>query len=561
MGGVKQPRKLSLLLKFGLAFGIIIFASLVFGGFLTYKHTKDLSRENTRKELMEWARAAANLIDAEEHEKILNLEDENSVAYQRIREPLLKFYGGLDEIGSFYTLRKTSNYGLAEFVIDTSDPSDQDGDGRISPEEDRAHVGEEYNMLEYPAMEEAFSGVPSADKEIVCDKWGCWLSGYAPLRNQNGKVVAIVGVDMDVDGVLAEERKSVSLLWMMVLLIVGFSSVIFALVFRFFSKPLSILGQGIEKFSKNLDYRIDNLETGDEFETIANKFNEMAGEVAAAHRGLEKKVAERTKELASANKDLEGKNKKLEEMDQMRKNFVSYTAHELKNPLNVFRWSLEMLRNEDLGKINVEQREVVDQIYVSNERLMNLVGDLLDVSRLDEARLKVQPAPCQIEDIIDEAAGNLAVKIKNQNLKFLWARPAAPAPKVFADKDRILQVLLNLLSNAIKFTPAGKKVEIGISETGKIAPSDISARYGLEGKNKKYILVTVADEGLGIPKDEQEKMFTRFFRGSNVKRANIEGTGLGMFITFEIIKLHGGALWFESEENKGTKFYFTLPIA
>lgn len=561
MAGGKTTLKLNLLRKFGIAFVIIISASLIFGGFLTYKHAKNLSRENTRKELVEWAVAAANLVDVEVHEKIINPEDENSAVYERAREPLLKFFRDIDEIGSAYTMRKSGEAGVAKFVLDTADPADSDGNGVIDPDEERAHVGEEYNMFEYPAMDEAFAGTPSADKEIACDKWGCWLSGYAPLRNANGQVVAIVGIDMDVDGVLAEERKSASLLLMVLFLTMGFSLVVFCLVFRFFSRPLSILEQGIEKFSKDLNYRIENLETGDEFETIANKFNEMAGEVAAAHRGLEKKVAERTKELATANKDLEKKNAKLKEMDQMRKNFVSYTAHELKNPLNVFRWSLEMLRNEDLGKINLEQREILDQTYVSNERLMNLVGDLLDVSKLDEARLKVQSAPCQAEDIIDEAAGNLAVKIKNQNLKFLWQKPAVPLPKVLADKDRILQVLLNLLSNAIKFTPSGKKIEIKVSTTDKIAPGDISTRYGFSGKEKKYILVTVADEGLGIPKAEQEKMFTRFFRGSNVKKAHIEGTGLGMFIVFEIIKLHGGALWFESEENKGTKFYFTLPAA
>jgi signal transduction histidine kinase len=555
----KNSIKISLLRKFSIAYIIIIITSLFFGGFILYRQIKIKTTEVMRKGLTEWAVAASNFIDVEEHEKLINPADENSAQYEKVRKPLSLLIRNNERLQSIYTLRKTGESGIGKFVIDTTDPDDSNGNGILEVEEDRAHLGEEYNTFEYPAMEESFSGKPAADQDVACDKWGCWLSGYAPLRNEAGKVVAIVGVDLDADDLVAQIRGCTSLLFMILLLTMVISFIVFLLVFRFFSRPLMVLEQGIEKFSENLDYRIDNPETGDEFESITKKFNEMAEEVAASHRDLEKRVARRTKELSEANKDLSEKNSKLKEMDEMRKNFVSYTAHELKNPLNVFRWSLEMLRNEDLGKINLDQREIIDQVYTSNERLMNLVKELLDVSRLDEVRLKVQPAPCRIEDIIDEAAGNLAVKIKNQDLKFVWNKPATEIQRALADKDRILQVLLNLLSNAVKFTPSGKKIEVKVSITDKIAPPDISARYGFVGKDKKYILVSVADEGLGIPKAEQEKMFTRFFRGSNVKKANIEGTGLGMFITFEIVKLHNGALWFESEENKGTKFYFTLP--
>jgi len=548
--------------KFVLAFCVVMVASLFFGGLLSYKETHRISQEGNRKEVSEWAQAAANLIDLTEHEKIINPEDEGSIAYQKAREPLKKLMKNLDEIGSIYTLRKTGEKNIAQFVVDTADPVDENGNGIIDPVEDRAHVGEEYDFSEYPGMEEAFSGKASADQDISCDKWGCWLSGYAPLKDQGGNTVGIIGVDMDANSVMAEEGRATGLLLMILLLALGFSSIVLALVLRFFSQPLSVLKEDIGKFSAdNLDYRIDNLETGDEFEMVAEKFNAMAGEIAASHRSLEKKVAERTIELSEANKELGRNNIKLKEMDEMRKNFVSYTAHELKNPLNVFRWSVEMLKNEDIGKINLEQREILEQVYTSNERLINLVNDLLDVSRLDEARLKVVSAPRQVEEIIDEAAGNLAVQVKNKNLNLVWEKPETVTPKVLADKDRILQVILNLLSNAIKFTVSGKKIEIKVSEKGEIAPRDISVRYGFGEKRGKYVQVAVADEGLGIPEEEQKKMFTRFFRGSNVKKANIEGTGLGMFIVFEIIKLHGGAIWFESEEGEGTKFYFTLPVA
>jgi len=548
--------------KFLLAFGIIMATALFFGGLLTYKEIKNLTRENSRREITGWAIAAANLVDTGEHEKIFSPADENSILYQRVREPLRKIIKDIDGLGSVYTLRKTGEKNIAKFVVDTVDSVDENGNGIIDPAEDRAHVGEEYDFSEYPGIEEAFSGKASSDQDISCDKWGCWLSGYAPLKDQGGNLVGIVGVDMDAGGVVTRENRAVGLLFIILLLMLGFSLIILALVLKFFSQPLSILKEDIGKFSAdNLDYRINNLETGDEFEMVAGKFNAMAGEIAKSHRNLEKKVAERTHDLSEANKELGKNNIKLKEMDEIRKNFVSYTAHELKNPLNVFRWSLEMLRSEDLGKINLKQREIVEQLYTSNDRLLSLVNDLLDVSRLDEARLKVQPASCQIEEIIDEAAGNLAVRIKSRDINFVWNKPSPAMPKVLADKDRVLQVILNLLSNAVKFTPSGKKIEITVSAANRVAPEEVIPRYGFIGRGGKYIQVRVADEGLGIPKDEQGKIFSRFFRGSNVKRANIEGTGLGMFITFEIIKIHGGAIWFESEENKGTAFYFTLPVA
>lgn len=294
---------------------------------------------------------------------------------------------------------------------------------------------------------------------------------------------------------------------------------------------------------------------------FVEEINEYARALGEEKAKLEIKVGERNRDLLKREEALRETNRKLKEADEMRKNFISHTAHEIRTPLNVFRWSVEMLRNEDLGQINLQQRELLDQVYQSNNRLLELVDNLLDVSRIDEARLEIKRASCQIEEIIDEAAGNLAIKIREKKFDFVWKRPADPMPKIRADKQKILQVFLNLLGNAVKFTPAGGKIEVRVTVVDEAAPKEILKRYGFVQKDKKYILTTVADTGMGIPKAEQEKMFTRFFRGSNVKRDQIEGTGLGMFIVLEIIKLHQGAIWFESDEGKGTTFYFTLPFA
>ncbi len=560
MGEKKFLKKINLSFKFGLSLGIIALTVFIFGGYFIYREIMKDVRGSLKRELITLAQVSSASIDVASHETIVSPADESSAIYERLVAPLHKIQAATLLVNSIYTLRLSGQGGVGIFVLDSTIPEDSNRNGVIDPEEDRAHVGEEYILSEYPAMLAAFSGTVGADEDIACDKWGCFLSAYAPLKNIQGQIVGIVGVDMSAESVTDVERELKDLMPVILLFFVLLIVFIFMLVKIFFIEPLLVLEKGIENFSKDLDSRVE-LETGDEFEKIANQFNEMAGEVAASHRGLEIQIAKRTKDLNTANKELSKNNLKLQELNQMRKNFVSYTAHELKNPLNVFRWSLEMLRNEDLGKINLKQREIVEQLYTSNDRLLSLVNDLLDVSRLDEARLKVQPAPCQIEDIVDEAAGNSAVSIKSQDIDFVWNKPSPAMPKVLADKDRILQVVLNLLSNAVKFTPSGKKIEITVSAANRVAPEEIIPRYGFTGKGGKYIQVKIADEGLGIPEGEQEKIFSRFFRGSNVKRANIEGTGLGMFITFEIIKIHGGAIWFESEENKGTAFYFTLPVA
>lgn len=576
----EKPKIRRFSLSFKLSIVFIVFFIFVVAPFIfwLYLEIRLVVRESLRKELMGIASLASAVVDAEKHEQITRPDQEGSSLYEEVRRPLKLITEANPDIDSIYTWRPTKKEDVFLFVVDSEETKDRNGNGMIEPEEERAHIGEEYDISIIPEVRKAFVG-PSADREINCDKWGCWLSGYAPIKDKVGETVAIVGVDMDVENVVILEKD-----WQRILLVFLFFVLVFSLIFisiiRLFTRSIKKITKGIEEFSKNLNYRFQ-IKTGDEFELIANEFNIMAEQISQSHRELEKRVQEKTARLQKANKDLkktygallnisedlkeankklEETNKKLREADEMRKNFVSHTTHELRTPLNVFRWSIEMLRNEDLGKINLKQREVLDQVYQSNERLLTLVNDLLEVSRIDEVRLKVKIAPCQIEKIIDEAVGNLAVKIREKRFDFVWKKPALPLPKVLADKDRILQVLLNILGNAVKFTPASGKIEVSVLPTNKIAPPAVLKKYGFVQKDKKYVLVSVSDTGLGIPKVEQKKMFTRFFRGSNVQKVQIEGTGLGMVIVFEIIKLHNGAIWFESEEGIGTTFYFTLPV-
>ncbi len=241
----------------------------------------------------------------------------------------------------------------------------------------------------------------------------------------------------------------------------------------------------------------------------------------------------------------------LREALETQKDFLAHTAHEMRTPLNIFRWTLELLRFGDVGRLNKEQMELLEQLHQTNERLVTMIDNLRIASRLEQSGMILKRSFFSIEDLIDEAAGALAVKMREKNIALHWRHPDESLPKPFADRDRVMQILLNLFSNAAKYTQRSGHVEVFVKQAGESAPGS-----GIAGK---FVQVTVEDSGMGIPKDEQARIFTRFFRSSSVQKTEIEGTGLGLFIAKQLVELHGGRIWFQSEEGTGSIFHFTLP--
>jgi len=229
-------------------------------------------------------------------------------------------------------------------------------------------------------------------------------------------------------------------------------------------------------------------------------------------------------------------------IEKMKTEFVSISAHQLRTPLSAIKWTLKMLLDGDLGPITDEQREFIEKTYKSNERMINLINDLLNVTRIEEGRYLYKPVLAQIENIVQSVIDSRKEEIKRKKLKFRFKKPKKKLPKVKVDVEKIGLAISNLIDNAIKYTLAGGKVTVSLEYT------------------KKEIEFSVKDTGVGIPKDQQGRIFSKFFRGANVMRMETEGSGLGLFITKQIIEAHGGKIWFESEENKGTTFHFTLPI-
>lgn len=229
-------------------------------------------------------------------------------------------------------------------------------------------------------------------------------------------------------------------------------------------------------------------------------------------------------------------------IERMKSEFVSLSAHQLRTPLSAIKWSLKMLLDGDVGKLTKDQKEMLDRAYKSNERMIHLINDLLSATRIEEGKYLYQPLFVDFTEVVESVLSSFKHEIEKKNLKFEFQKPKEKLPQIKVDREKIELAIQNLVDNAIRYTLPGGKVTVSLS------------------CDKKEIEFKIQDTGIGIPKGQQPRVFTRFFRGSNALRIETEGSGLGLYIAKNIIEAHGGRIWFESEEKRGSTFYFTLPL-
>jgi len=241
--------------------------------------------------------------------------------------------------------------------------------------------------------------------------------------------------------------------------------------------------------------------------------------------------------LAEAEKSLEH----LKEVDQAKTEFVSLASHQLRTPLTSVAWFSEMLLKHEVGLLNPKQKEYLDEVYAQNRRMIDLVDDLLNSSRIDMGMLNIEPKTVELGNILENLLEEMEPLVREKRTK-IEKNIAANLPDVQTDPEMIRIVFQNILSNAVKYTPPEGKVAIDLGFSGS------------------RISFTVADTGYGIPKSQQSKVFTKLFRADNIRSKETDGTGLGLYIAKAVIKELGGRINFESEENKGTTFFVELPI-
>lgn len=266
-------------------------------------------------------------------------------------------------------------------------------------------------------------------------------------------------------------------------------------------------------------------------------------------RSVENEVR-RKEELQLLTKKLSAANEKLKELDQARAEFMSMASHQLQTPLTAIRGYSSLLLEKSAGDLTAGQEDMIRKIEVGSERMVRLVEDYLNLSRIESGKLEYNLTKCRLEDICREVVDTLALKAKDKNLSLAFNMPAEPLPQVMIDGPKVREVISNLVDNAIKYTPKG-----GITVS-------IAMRERRPNQASDCLRVTVADTGMGIPPADIPRLFGKFSRIRDKEHLQVKGTGLGLYVGKVMIENNGGKIWAESDgAGKGSRFIVEMPVA
>lgn len=274
-------------------------------------------------------------------------------------------------------------------------------------------------------------------------------------------------------------------------------------------------------------------------ETVANELI-LAIQNALHFEEVQKFNATLQDKIDNATHKLRESNKKLKAMDETKDDFIGMASHQLRTPLTSVKGYLSLVLEGDAGKITSQQRKLLTQAFISSQRMVFLIADLLNVSRLKTGKFVIETTPVNLAEMVSDEVAQLRETAQARELTIEY-HPPQHFPAFNLDETKTRQVVMNFLDNAIYYTPSKGHITVTLTD------------------NPKSIELRVTDNGIGVPKAEQHHLFTKFYRAKNAQKARPDGTGLGLFMAKKVIVAQGGALIFESKEGEGSTFGFTFP--
>ena len=241
--------------------------------------------------------------------------------------------------------------------------------------------------------------------------------------------------------------------------------------------------------------------------------------------------------------NLKKENEKLLKLNENKSDIISITAHQLRTSLSALKWILKMFIDEDLGKLTNEQSELIQKAFSSNERMLNLVNDLLTLSHSEDSLIKFNFKKINILSLIEQTLFEFSGEANKKEIGLIFLRPESTLPLINCDEEMMRVVLQNLIENAIKYSNKDGKVFISLKQNGG------------------EIQISIHDAGIGINVEDRDNIFKKFYRAPNAQAKDIIGSGLGLFTTKNIVERHKGRIWFDNTQGVGTTFFVTLPIA
>lgn len=240
---------------------------------------------------------------------------------------------------------------------------------------------------------------------------------------------------------------------------------------------------------------------------------------------------------------LRAENEELRRLNSTKSEWISIAAHQLRTSLSAIKWILKMFLDGDFGSLSSEQQGFMKKAYENNDRMVLLVNEMLSLNHTEDSSITYTMRKEELVSLIDETVFDFHGESFKKGIELIFLRPEDSEIFTEYDKEKIRVVLQNLIENSIKYSTDGDRVFVALK------------------KNQNELEISIKDTGIGIPESEQPKIFEKFYRATNAKEKEEVGSGLGLYTIKQIIERHKGKIWFESEPEKGSTFYFTLPIS